>query len=472
MIEDKPYDERLPSWQISAPIAPDRAQELQVRLNIPADPMKSVFPFNDVTLTRADVEWLLIHHERGRGPVDWSDPTQRGRQGLDLRGARLCGEDLSNLPLARLIGGLSTDERLLVSKDARENEIRDAAGVHMEGANLTDTHLEGAILRSAHLEGACLFRTRFERANLTLLHMEGSDCRAAHFEGTIMASVHLEGFTYDTPPCPLHWVADASGPVIEVRQIDFPNSLPPASLRLAYFDAATSFYPTSIGDKRSGFIAIVDARLSDMNLARVDWTKVSMLGDERIARSKHTRFGKARTLSGRIANYKRAVRANSQLAIALSAQGMADQATRFLYRSLILQRNMMALQIRKGQVTYLVPYLLSWFLFLVTGYGYRMWRLLLTYMLLITGFAAGYGLAGNICAIALSASSGVKLSCRPDLPWFNLVLISLTAFHGRVFSQQFGVGSPQFVLTAAEAIVGLVVESIFIAMLTQRVFNR
>lgn len=472
MIENKLDNERLPSWHMSAPISPDRAQELQARLHIVVDPMQSVFPFKDVTLTRADIEWLLIHHDGGRGPIDWSDPAQRSRQGLDLRGAWLCGEDLSSLPLARLIGGLSTEERLLASKDAREKELRDAAGVHMEGANLTDTHLEGAILRSAHLEGACLFRTRFECANLTLLHMEGSDCRAAHFEGTTMASVYLGGFGSDTPPCPLQWVADFSGPVVDVRQTEFPNTLSAASLRLAYFDTATSFYPNSIGDKRSGFITIVDARLSDMNLARVDWTTVSMLGDERIARSKYTRFGKARTLSGRIANYKTAVRANSQLAIALSAQGMADQATRFLYRSLILQRKVMALRIRQGRVKYLVPYLLSWFLFLVTGYGYRMWRLLLTYVLLIAGFAAGYGVTGSYCAITLSAPSGVRLSCRPDMSWFNLVLISVTAFHGRVFSQQFGVGSPQFVLTAVEAIVGLVVESIFIAMLTQRVFSR
>lgn len=472
MVEDTLNSERIASWQTSAPISLERAQELQTRLHVAADPMKSVFPFKDVTLTRADIEWLLLRHDGGKGPVDWSDAAQRNRQGLDLRGARLSGEDLSGLPLARLIGGLTTEERLLASKEAaREKELRDAAGVHMEGVNLTDTHLEGAILRSARLEGACLFRTRLEHANLTMAHMEGSDCRAAHFEGASMATVHLGGFSADTPPHPQHWVADFSGPVVDVRQTAFPTTLPPASLRLAFFDVATSFYP-DIGNERLGFISIVDARLNDMNLARVDWTKVSILGDERTARNKYTRFGKARTLSGRIALYKVAARANSQLAIALSAQGMADQATRFLYRSLILDRKLMALRIRKGQLKHLVPYLLSWFLFLVTGYGYRMWRLLLTYVLLIAGFAAGYALTGKYCGVTLGLSSGMWLSCRPDISWFNVLLISLTAFHGRVFSQQFGVGSPQFVLTAVEAIVGLVVESIFIAMLTQRVFNR
>src|SRR5690349_6142189 len=117
MVEDILYNERFLSWRISPPISPDRVQELQSRLQIAADPMNSVFPFRDVTLTRADVEWLLVNHDNGEGPVDWSDSSQRNRQGLDLRGARLAGEDLSRLPLARLLGGLTTEDRLLISKD-------------------------------------------------------------------------------------------------------------------------------------------------------------------------------------------------------------------------------------------------------------------------------------------------------------------------------------------------------------------
>ena len=62
-------------------------------------------PFRGTTLTRADVEWLLAHHDDGCGPVDWSDPAQRARVGLDLRGAYLKDLDLSGLPLARTRGG-------------------------------------------------------------------------------------------------------------------------------------------------------------------------------------------------------------------------------------------------------------------------------------------------------------------------------------------------------------------------------
>ena len=69
-----------------------------------------VYPFKNISLSRADVEWLLATHENGRGPVDWSDERQRERKGLDLRGANLYGVNLSNLPLACMQGGLSTTD--------------------------------------------------------------------------------------------------------------------------------------------------------------------------------------------------------------------------------------------------------------------------------------------------------------------------------------------------------------------------
>jgi hypothetical protein len=50
--------------------------------------------------------------------------------------------------------------------------------------------------------------------------------------------------------------------------------------------------------------------------------------------------------------------------------------------------------------------------------------------------------------------------------------VSVTAFHGRVFSSSFLPGSPQSTVTAFEAVTGLIFEGVFIAMLTQRFFGR
>ena len=71
-----------------------------------------MYPFMEVKLDRADVEWLLAMHESGgvQGPIDWDIEEQRSREGLDLRGAIFVGvegsyADLHALPLSKVIAG-------------------------------------------------------------------------------------------------------------------------------------------------------------------------------------------------------------------------------------------------------------------------------------------------------------------------------------------------------------------------------
>ena len=86
-------------WRTEPEIAAERQDYLAGRRAIPPDFKQGIYPFRDIALSRADVEWLLATHENGRGPVDWSDESQRARTGLDLRGADLRRVDLQNLPL-------------------------------------------------------------------------------------------------------------------------------------------------------------------------------------------------------------------------------------------------------------------------------------------------------------------------------------------------------------------------------------
>src|SRR5712691_2075801 len=139
---------------------------------------KGIYPFKSIRLDRAGVEWLLATHESGgrRGPVDWGDERQRTRAGLDLRGGWLPHIGLSGLPFARVLGGLSRQDR-----DRATQEQRQAAAIHLERATLYDTHLEDAVLSDAHLEGATLggtfgHRTHLELAKLIEAHLEGADC--------------------------------------------------------------------------------------------------------------------------------------------------------------------------------------------------------------------------------------------------------------------------------------------------------
>ena len=93
-------------------------------------------------------------------PVNWSDETQRLREGLDLRGADLCCVDLSNLPLARLRGGLSEEEW----RKAEENPSRYEAAAYMEKTVLSSAHLEGAILNRIFLERATLSEAHLRKS--------------------------------------------------------------------------------------------------------------------------------------------------------------------------------------------------------------------------------------------------------------------------------------------------------------------
>ncbi len=136
-----------------------------------------VYPFKNVKLSRADLEWLLLTHEEGNGPVDWSDESQRTRKGLDLRGADLRGADLRRLPLAGMRGG---------------QEWEASAGAHLEGANLSEAHLEGANLFWAHLEGADLSAAYLNEANLAAVHLNGANLVGAHLEGANLGDAHME----------------------------------------------------------------------------------------------------------------------------------------------------------------------------------------------------------------------------------------------------------------------------------------
>src|SRR5438132_243837 len=65
------WKEQGQPWRTEPEIDAARKQFLADRRIIEPDIEKGIFPFKDIKLSRADVEWLLMTHENGRGPVDW-----------------------------------------------------------------------------------------------------------------------------------------------------------------------------------------------------------------------------------------------------------------------------------------------------------------------------------------------------------------------------------------------------------------
>src|SRR5215467_12520530 len=80
-------------WRTEPEIDLERKHYLAERRNIKPDIKQGIYPFKDIKLSRADVEWLLIAQEensRKTKPKSIKQPLNSNlkiRTGLDLRGA-------------------------------------------------------------------------------------------------------------------------------------------------------------------------------------------------------------------------------------------------------------------------------------------------------------------------------------------------------------------------------------------------
>ena len=421
------------SWRTEPEIDTERQEFLTERRNIIPNIEQGIYPFKDIKLNRADIEWLLATFENGRGPIFWNDGRQRPRCGLDLRGADLREVDLQSLPLTRMLGGLTVQEW-----DHATPAQREMAAVHLERATLNGAQLNDAFLRSAYLEKTALHWTHLEGASLRSAHFEGASLRWASLTGAYLQEAYLQG-------ADLH-AARLQGANLRGAK------LAGANLELAFFDSGTNIRGIDFCGSENESVSVVDLRWGDVNLAVVDWKRVIILGDESVARQKK-RNGIMKDRLTRLNEYEAAIRANRQLAIVLQTQGINEQAARFSYRAQKLQRIVFRLQ-RK-----FVQYLFSSFLDLLAGYGYKPWRSFVAYLLVITLFATAYFVIGHIVG--------------PGLSPVGSFVFSMTSFHGRgFFPGGIGLDDPLTVLAAIEAFVGLLIEVTFIATLTQRLFGK
>jgi len=354
-------------------------------------------------------------------------------RGADLTGANLTGVNCKSMRLREITmagaqaAGANFQGQAIIGVNLR--------GANLRGANFQDAHLspvtDWSYLAQAQrtltndLTDADLSDATFDRARLQDVLLDG-----AQLAGASLVEAHLEGVS-----------------LVRAQLVG-------ADLRRATFDGGSNLQGVRFGDgKRAArFFGVA---WNDADLSAVDWSRLTQLGDETAVADLNAPADRAATLAALAV----AVRAYRQHALTLRGQALGRQAAPFDYRGQVLQRKLLWRRIRwEGKIGQLGAWFFSLFLGALTGYGYRMWRVLLVYALVIVGCAAAY--------FALGAQVGPHLSPAEAL------LVSVTAFHGRVFSEQFGPGSPQLWVTAIEAIAGLIVEGVFIAMLTQRFFNR
>ena len=189
------------------------------------------------------------------------------------------------------------------------------------------------------------------------------------------------------------------------------------------------------------------------NLSVVDWRAVPRLGDELRARKAKDEAGKRKDRDTRLDEYRAAVRANRRFAVALQANGLSEDASRYNYRAQLCQRQVLRYERRYS------AWLGSWFLAALAGYGYRPGRTILSYLATLAVFAVAYFLLGPTQGHVFQ--------------WDGALVFSVTSFHGRgFFPENLSFESWVTRLAALEAVIGLVIEVSFIATFTQRFFAR
>jgi uncharacterized protein YjbI with pentapeptide repeats len=478
------------SWRTEPEIDSNRQQYLTERLTIKPDTTQGIYPFKNIKLDRADVEWLLANHEQRRGPLDWSDEHQHEREGLDLRGAELRQVDLRNLPLACIRGGLTWFPR---NSDLPEQ--LDIAGVHLEGADLRGAHLEGACLRGSFLEKSRLSKAHIEYADLSRARMQGAVLRDVHLEGAALVRTNLQGALMTRSHLQ---GANLQGSHLEAAVLS-ESRLGGAFLRGTFFDATTNLENIILNSRRFGSVSLAGVHWSGVDLSVVDWAQLKLLGEEREAQQSRGPGGEEKDHAKHISEYRLAARSNRQLALALQEQGLYDVAMYFAYRARVMgrrvswwewltpkrsqefntwgverQQNINTQNSRNSLlrstltkklreygiwIFQFTGYALSLIFDIVAGYGYRPERIVFIYLLTITGFTITYLILGHIVG--------------PPLSPLGALIFSVTSFHGRgFFPGGIRLDDPITVLAASEAVIGLIIEVSLIAAFTQRFFGK
>jgi len=70
------WEKRGQSWRIEPEVNEERQKYLAERRKIAPNIEQGNYPFKNIKLSRADVEWLLVTHENGKGPIDWKNEDQ------------------------------------------------------------------------------------------------------------------------------------------------------------------------------------------------------------------------------------------------------------------------------------------------------------------------------------------------------------------------------------------------------------
>lgn len=454
-------------------ITSERKAELEAKLQqweAEVDQLEKQGPFarfhSTTALTGADVFWLAARSLAGSaGQAAIAGAQYNLRRAQDDSALR----HLLKLPELHLEMADLTEAHLANAALAEAHlEGAIVSGADLKGANLANTHLKGAtligtqleeawlseidcsysILRSCNLRKAFVFHSNFVHANLDGALLSGSTLYGVQLSNASLRSVNFD---------------DASLQYADLSEADLFGGrflgcdLSHANLTGAYLCEARFDVNTNLSDVKFDVrTCLADIRWGGAPLTRVNWSFILQLGDETHTRRSDEQSRYQAGWTSVVTDSATAARAYSQLAVALRSQGLNDYADNYVYRAQLMQREVLRWHKKWG------AYLFSLLLFLISGYGYRLWRIVATYAAVVLGFSCIYWALG---VHSFTHESGIQTL-------WDSFLVSLTAIHGRTTFEQLGAWSPAAWTAAVESVFGIVIEGIFVAMLIQRFFAR
>ncbi|MFI5273433.1 MAG: pentapeptide repeat-containing protein [Ktedonobacterales bacterium] len=191
-------------------------------------------------------------------------------------------------------------------------------GVQLQQAQLQQAQLQQAQLAHARLSRACLVLTRPDGANLCAANLDDAHLSGARLSNAELVTLHAERVVM----CDTRLEDTNLSGACLIGANPLHARLARADLRGAVFDAATTLEGIQLADRAHGPAALGDVVWDQIRLTRCDWRPLARLGDERFARWR----------DGADA-YRAVVRAYRQLAVALRAQGLHEDAKRLGYRA-------------------------------------------------------------------------------------------------------------------------------------------
>lgn len=441
-------------------------------------------PFHDVRIaTLGEALWILgaqsgelatKYGDRQFSP-DLSDADLHGLNlsDADMYQARLVGANLADTNLSNTnLTGAQLD-RAVLSRSV-------CTGTRFTGAHLTGANLKEATFTDAQLTGADLTEARVEDAQFARANLQGSTLNRLDFSKALLSEnvfdeAELRGAN-------LSWsdhakssfrraiLADAKLTDASLHGVDLEGAqllradLSRSDLSKARFVGSDQSDSNLLPDLTDALLYETD--LSGVNLASVAISSVDTL--------KHSILDKDTELSDvrwggkdpgkpqqiqnrdkRAGAYRKAAQTYHEISTMYGNMGLASEASAYRLKELQMRRGLLRTNGRYG------AWLTSALLNLTSGYGERFSRILISYVVLVFGFAGIYFVSSNLLGLGVG-----------HLSIHDAIIESLVSFHGRGFViTTLRSGDPMAGVTVVEAIFGLFVEAILIATFSRRFFN-